>query len=98
MNQTELRTVGLDGHRLAYRELGPASSSAILLVHGLMSDGSTWTRPAALLAEAGFRVIVPDLVGHGGSDKPADGEYHLPYFSDSLYRLLIELRASSVTV
>jgi pimeloyl-ACP methyl ester carboxylesterase len=98
VNQTELHTVELDGHRQAYRELGPADGSVILLVHGLMSDGSTWARPAARLAEAGFRVIVPDLLGHGGSDKPADGEYHLPYFANSLYRLLIERGASAVTV
>jgi pimeloyl-ACP methyl ester carboxylesterase len=95
---TELRTVGRDGHRQAYRDLGPVDGPVILLVHGLISDGSTWTRPATGLAEAGFRVIVPDLLGHGGSDKPADGDYHLPYFADSLFRLLTVLGASSVTV
>lgn len=95
---TELRTVGRDGYRQAYRELGPVAGPVILLVHGLMSDGSTWARPAAGLAEAGYRVVVPDLLGHGGSDKPADGEYHLPYFADSLFRLLSQLGASSVTV
>ena len=93
-----MRTINQDGQLLAYRDLGPVDGPAILLVHGLMSDGSTWSRPAAGLAEAGYRVIVPDLLGHGSSDKPADGGYHLPYFAASLHSLLTELGVRSVTV
>jgi len=93
-----VRTTYQDGQLLAYRDLGPVDGSAILLVHGLMSDGSTLSRPAAGFAEAGYRVIVPDLLGHGSSDKPADGAYHLPYFAASLHSLLVELGVPSVTV
>jgi pimeloyl-ACP methyl ester carboxylesterase len=93
-----VRTTYQDGQLLAYRDLGPADGSVILLVHGLMSDGSTWARSAAGFAEAGYRVIVPDLLGHGRSDKPADGAYHLPYFAASLHALLVELGVRSVTV
>ena len=94
----QLTTTNQDGQLLAFRDLGPADGSVILLVHGLMSDGSTWIRAATGLAEVGYRVIVPDLLGHGNSDKPADGAYHLPYFAASLHALLLELDVRSVTV
>lgn len=87
-----------DGHWLAVTDLGPLDGPAILLVHGLVSDSSTWARPAAGLAAAGYRVIAPDLLGHGRSDKPADGEYHLASFAASLHALLLELDVRSVTV
>ncbi|MEO7288907.1 MAG: alpha/beta hydrolase [Jatrophihabitantaceae bacterium] len=91
-------SVDQDGQRLVYDDLGPVAGPAVLLVHGLISDGSTWARPAAGLAAAGYRVIVPDLLGHGRSDKPADGGYHLPYFAASLYELLTGLGIESITV
>ncbi|MDQ2959386.1 MAG: alpha/beta hydrolase [Actinomycetota bacterium] len=86
------------GHALSYYDLGPLDGPAILLVHGLVSDSSTWQRPADGLAAAGFRVIAPDLLGHGASDKPVDGGYHLPGFAAGLHALLLELGVPSVTV
>ena len=62
-----------DGTRLAYRELG--DGRPVVLLHGLFSNGWTnWIRygHAARIAEAGFRVILPDLRGHGDSEAPHD--------------------------
>jgi len=62
-----------DGERLAYREMG--SGRPLVLIHGLFSNGWTnWVRygHAGLLAAAGFRVILPDLRGHGDSAAPHD--------------------------
>jgi len=87
-----------DGHTLVYTDLGPTDGPVILLVHGLMSDSTTWARPARLLAAAGFRVIAPDLLGHGESSKPVDGGYLLPDFAETLHRLLDELGTGPVTV
>lgn len=68
-----------DGTRLAWREMapvaGPAAGRAVVLVHGFASNAVTnWVRygHAALLADAGFRVLMPDLRGHGDSDRPHD--------------------------
>lgn len=66
-----------DGIRLAWREMG--DGRAIVMIHGYFSEADTnWIRygHAALLAEAGFRVIMPDLRAHGLSDKPHDAEYY----------------------
>lgn len=43
----------------------------VLLLHGFPATRHLWSRVTPLLTEAGFRVLVPDLVGYGGSDAPA---------------------------
>jgi pimeloyl-ACP methyl ester carboxylesterase len=61
---------GRDGAELAYREMG--SGRPVLLWHGFFSTGYTnWVRygHAALLAERGFRVVMPDLRAHGESSR-----------------------------
>jgi pimeloyl-ACP methyl ester carboxylesterase len=90
--------VDQDGNTIVYTDLGPADGPVILLVHGMISDSTTWTRAAHGLATAGFRVIAPDLLGHGESSKPADGGYLLPDFASSLQRLLTELGTGPATV
>ena len=42
----------------------------VVLLHGFPDSGRLWRHQAPALARAGFRVIVPDLRGYGGSDKP----------------------------
>lgn len=64
---------GFDGTRLAWREVG--EGRPVLLLHGFLSDARTnWIRfgHAAMIAERGFRVVMPDLRAHGESDKPHD--------------------------
>ena len=52
------------------REWGSGDRVAVL-VHGISSDSSAWTRFAELLAESGWRVVAPDLRGHGDSPRGA---------------------------
>jgi pimeloyl-ACP methyl ester carboxylesterase len=44
----------------------------VMLLHGFPDSGRLWRHQVPALAEAGFRVIVPDLRGYGRSDKPAE--------------------------
>jgi pimeloyl-ACP methyl ester carboxylesterase len=66
------RFAGRDGAQLAYRETG--SGRPLILLHGFMGTGSDWLSrgPAAMLAEEGFRVVLPDLRGHGQSTRSHD--------------------------
>lgn len=61
------------GVRLAYAEYLPReqSGSDVLLVHGLASSGLQFHHEALHFADRGYRVLVPDLRGHGSSGVPA---------------------------
>ena len=66
-----------DGIEIAWQEMG--EGRALILIHGYFSDADTnWIKfgHAALLADAGFRVIMPDLRAHGKSDKPHDAAHY----------------------
>ena len=66
-----------DGVEIAWRETG--EGRPLLLIHGYFSEADTnWIKfgHAALLAEAGYRVIMPDLRAHGLSGKPHDPELY----------------------
>jgi pimeloyl-ACP methyl ester carboxylesterase len=68
-----------DGLDLAWREMG--EGRPLVLIHGLFSNGwVNWIRygHAQLLADAGFRVIMPDLRGHGVSAAPHDARFYPP--------------------
>jgi 3-oxoadipate enol-lactonase len=56
---------------LYFLDPNPSGHPAVLLLHGLGADGSSWTLQLPALTEAGFRSIAPDAPGFGGS--PYDG-------------------------
>jgi len=57
---------------LAHEEHGPAAGPTVTLLHGFPFDRRMWGPTAKVLAEAGYRVILPDLRGHGKSP-PGEG-------------------------
>ena len=61
---------------------------AVLLLHGLGSSLDTWRRNVQPLADAGYRVLAPDLPGHGDSDKPVSLDYDPLAAVDFTSRLL----------
>lgn len=70
---------GADGAPLVYREIG--AGRPLVLLHGFVSTGYVnWVKygHAQLLADAGYRVIAPDLRGHGDSDRSHDPEAYPP--------------------
>ncbi|MEV5828809.1 alpha/beta hydrolase family protein [Spirillospora sp. NPDC052242] len=56
--------------KLKVHALGDGERTAIL-IHGVMSSHRTWVRFAPLLAARGYRVLMPDLRGHGASPHAA---------------------------
>jgi esterase len=61
-----------NGIMLHYLEWGNRSSPAIVLIHGLTGCAAIWEGVAVRLAEAGYRVVAPDLREHGRSAKTGD--------------------------
>jgi pimeloyl-ACP methyl ester carboxylesterase len=82
-----------DGIEIAWRETG--AGRPLVLIHGYFSEADTnWIKygHAALLAEAGFRVIMPDLRAHGLSGKPHDaGHYPKDILADDQFALIDHL-------
>ncbi len=62
--------------RMAYVQAGPADGEPVVLVHGEPTWSYLYRSMIPTLAEAGLRVIVPDLVGFGRSDKPSEISDH----------------------
>lgn len=56
--------------RIHYLDEGPADGEVVLLLHGQPTWSYLYRHMIPPLVEAGFRVIAPDLVGFGRSDKP----------------------------
>ena len=68
--------VRVQGHLLHVMESGPPDGPAVLLLHGNPTWGFLWRKVAAALDGSGLRLVMPDLLGLGLSDKPADASVH----------------------
>jgi epoxide hydrolase 4 len=64
------RFVHANGLRLHLVEAGPEDGPPVVLLHGFPEFWYGWRRQVGPLADAGFRVIVPDQRGYNTSDKP----------------------------
>ncbi|WP_428342978.1 alpha/beta fold hydrolase [Mycobacterium sp.] len=90
----DLRYMEMHGERVAYREAG--NGEAIVLLHGMAGSSETWRPIIPQLAER-YRVVAPDLLGHGHSAKPRT-DYSLGAFAAGLRDLLDELGIRRATV
>ena len=66
--------VEVDGLRIHYIDEGPASAEPVLMLHGEPSWSYLYRKMIPIVTAAGCRVVAPDLVGFGRSDKPARRE------------------------
>jgi haloalkane dehalogenase len=62
--------------RIAWVQDGPADADPVLMLHGEPSWSFLYRKMIPILAGAGHRVVCPDLVGFGRSDKPTRIEDH----------------------
>ncbi len=60
--------------RMAYLDEGPAGGEVVLCLHGEPSWSFLYRHMIPVLVDAGLRVVAPDLIGFGRSDKPARRE------------------------
>ena len=72
-----LQPLGDDGPRMAYVDEGPQDAPAtVLCLHGNPTWGYLYRHMLPVFTAAGLRVVVPDLIGFGRSDKPVDEAWH----------------------
>ncbi|MGI5526530.1 alpha/beta fold hydrolase [Streptomyces syringium] len=90
--------VGRGGLLLTADVWGEASSPSLVLLHGGGQTRHAWHRTGPRLAALGWRVIAPDLRGHGSSQWSADGDYALDVFADDVRALVAELGGRPVLI
>ena len=80
-------SVDSDGVRLNVASAG--DGPPVLLLHGFPDSWHLWRAQIAALAGGGFRVIAPDLRGHGASGRPEDiAAYRMPLLVDDIINVL----------
>ena len=89
----ELKYLDLHGERIAYLDEG--SGEAIVLLHGLAGSSDTWRSLIGPLSRK-YRVVAPDLLGHGNSTKPRT-DYSLGALSVLVRDVLDELGITRAT-
>ena len=90
----EVQYLTIHGHKRAFVKAG--SGPAVLLLHGLGCDHTTWLPVIAALSRR-YTVIAPDLLGHGRSDKPR-ADYSVGGYANGMRDLLTVLGIDKVTV
>ncbi len=93
-SQHEVQYVTVHGHKRAFIRAG--SGPALLLLHGLGCDHTTWLPVIDQLAKR-YTVIAPDLLGHGQSAKPR-ADYSVGGYANGMRDLLTLLDIDRVTV
>ena len=91
---------GYDGLRLAYVDAGPKDADrTFLCLHGEPSWSYLYRRMIPVFLESGARVIAPDLLGFGRSDKPAEqSDYSFSFHRNYLLELVKRLDIQNITL
>ena len=88
----------IDGLRIHYLDEGPKDADPIILFHGEPTWSYLFRKMIPVLAEAGHRVIVPDMVGFGKSDKfISKYNYSYKHHIDVMKELVIRLDLKEAT-
>jgi alpha-beta hydrolase superfamily lysophospholipase len=66
----------IQGYRVHYLDEGPQDGPPVFMLHGEPAWGFLYRKMIPVLTAAGFRSIVPDLIGFGRSDKPRSRKTH----------------------
>ncbi|MDX1802006.1 MAG: haloalkane dehalogenase [Marinobacter sp.] len=87
------------GLRMHYVDEGPSTSDPILMLHGEPSWSYLYRHMIPVCAAAGHRVIAPDLIGFGKSDKPvAVDDYSYQAHMNWLTRFVEQLDLTNITL
>ena len=88
-----------NGYRIHYLDIG--EGPVVVFLHGSGSGAcghSNFKGNYPALVEAGYRVILPDLIGYGYSDKPADVDYPLSLFIECVKQTLDAIGVDNYTL
>lgn len=78
------------GIKYHYYYSAPVSAKPVVFfVHGFPCTSADWRKQATFFKEKGYGLVIPDLLGYGGTDKPADtAAYQMSKMSTDLIEIL----------
>ena len=89
----------IDTNGVTLRVLEAGSGPAVLLLHGFPELAYSWRHQIQALAQAGYRVIVPDQRGYGGSSRPEPIEdYDIEHLVNDLTGVLDALGENQAVI
>ncbi len=90
--------VQIGDYRVHYLDEGPADGEIVWMLHGEPTWSYLYRQMVPVLTEAGYRCIVPDLIGFGRSDKPVSMDTHTYKFHvDAMTDFIEKLDLNDVT-
>ena len=88
----------IDGLRIHYLDEGPKNGEIIYLLHGEPAWSYLFRKMIPILTDAGYRVIAPDMIGFGKSDKYIDiDDYSHQMHVDTMSELIRQLDLKNMT-
>lgn len=84
------RYTEIQGVKICYLEWGASNPEAMVFIHGLSGNVQNWWDQFEDFRDQ-YRVIVPDLPGHGKSAKPEEFDYSVPDFANIVIQLMDQL-------
>jgi len=83
------------GIKMRYARLGNPGGIPIVLIHGATDSYYSYSQTAAYLADKNYDVYIPELRGHGGTDKPDNEDYHIETHAKDVYEFMQNLELSA---
>jgi pimeloyl-ACP methyl ester carboxylesterase len=95
----EPRYTEINGMRMAYLDEGPSDADVVLCLHGEPTWSYLYRKMIPVFLDAGLRVVAPDWLGFGRSDKPvADAAYTWDFHHSSMLQFVDKLGARDLTL
>ncbi|WP_339658154.1 alpha/beta hydrolase [Flavobacterium frigidarium] len=86
--------------KMEYMDVKPENfnGKSVLLLHGKNFNGAYWKTTIDALTKKGFRVVVPDQIGFGKSDKPDNFQYTFQQLAENTKQILDTLGIKKIAV
>lgn len=86
--------------KMEYMDVKPENfnGKSVLLLHGKNFNGAYWKTTIDALTKKGFRVVIPDQIGFGKSDKPDNFQYTFQQLAENTKQILDTLGIKKIAV
>lgn len=86
-DSTPQKFTNVNGYTIRYLDYGLPDDKILILLHGIGASAERWSRVIPTLSRY-YRVIIPDIIGFGYSDKPAV-EYTMDFFVEGFFKVFL---------